>query len=281
MYPSGVPGVSVRLVTLPNGVLVRVVEAGPASGRAVLMVHGWGGCLYSFAEQIPVLAGAGYRVAAIDLPGHGLSEKPADESHYTMPAMAKVVLGVADALGIDGFTYMGHSMGTAIGLRMVIQGERRIERLITISAPNLGRTPIVGVLRALSPRLIDPVIPPLLTRATIRMVLRGAFGTPGRPTPDDVDQYWATTQFEGIVAACRLLLHRFDFARLPDEILRSLTLPVLAIIGGRDRMVFRGTEGAAMLPNARVVRIPEGGHLVMQECYARANEEILAFLARN
>ena len=278
MYPAGVPGVSVRLVTLPNGVLVRVVESGPASGRAVLMVHGWGGCIYSYSEQIPVLAGAGYRVAAIDLPGHGLSEKPTDPSHYTMPAMAAVVLGVADALGIHRFTYMGHSMGTALGLRMVIQGESRIERLITISAPNLGRTPIVPVLRALSPRLINRLIPPLLTRKTITLVLRGAFGTAGRPTQTDIEQYWATTQFDGIVEACRLLLHRFDFARLPDETLRSLTLPILALIGGRDRLVFSGTEGAAMLPNARIVRIPDGGHLVMQECHARANEEILSFL---
>ena len=281
MYPAGVPGMSVRLVTLPNDVLVRVVESGPPDGRAVLLVHGWGGTIYSFSEQLPALAAAGFRALAIDLPGHGLSEKPLDESHYTTSAMASVVTGVADALGVGRFAYVGHSMGGALGLRMVEAGERRIERLILISAASLGSAPIIGVVKLLSPRFINPLIPPMLTRATIRMVLRVAFGTPNRPTPADVDQYWATTQFDEGGWACRALLHRFTFDKVPDATLRSLPVPALVLLGGRDRLVIGGADRALLIPRGRSVVIPEGGHLVMQECVERSNEAILGFLAAN
>ena len=278
MYPSGVPGVSVRLVTLPNGLLVRVVESGPANGRPVILVHGWGSCIYTFSEQIPALAAAGYRTLALDLPGHGLSEKPLDESNYTTAALASAVLGVADALGVGRFTFIGHSMGGALGLRMVEWGETRIERLVVIGAASLGTAPILGVVKTLSPRLINPLIPPLLTRATFTLILRVAFGTKHRPTETDIDQYWATSQFVEGGWACRALLHRFNFKRIPDATLRSLRLPVLVLLGGRDRLVWGGAGRGALIPGGRCVTIPEGGHLMMQECPERANQEILAFL---
>jgi haloalkane dehalogenase len=81
MYPAGVAGVTVRRHRLANRLTVRVLESGPADGEAVLLVHGWGGCVYSFAELIPALNHAGFRTVALDLPGHGLSDKPVDESH--------------------------------------------------------------------------------------------------------------------------------------------------------------------------------------------------------
>jgi pimeloyl-ACP methyl ester carboxylesterase len=162
---------------------------------------------------------------------------------------------------------------------MVENGQRRIDRLIVISAASLGSAPIIGVAKLFSPRFINPLIPPLLSRTAITLVLRVAFGTPGRPTSADVDQYWATTQFDEGGWACRALLHRFTFDRVPDATLRALRIPVLAILGGCDRLVLGGGERAALIPNSRTVTIPEGGHLVMQECAARANAEILDFLA--
>src|SRR5690242_21416445 len=48
-----------------------------SSGRPVVLVHGWGACVYTFRYAIDALAGAARRVVAFDLRGHGLSEKPA------------------------------------------------------------------------------------------------------------------------------------------------------------------------------------------------------------
>jgi len=278
MYPAGVPGISVRYVTLDDGVTVRVVESGPQKSDAVLLVHGWGGSVYSFAENIPALARAGHRTIAIDLPGHGLSDKPTDESKYTTRALADVVRGVATALGVRRFTYVGHSMGGALGLALATEGEKRLERLVLVSAASLGSAPIIGPAKLLSPRLVNSIMPRLLTRGLIALVLRVAYGTGERPTEHDIDEYWAPTQFDEYAWACRAILHRFTFRRTPATKLRSLRLPVLVIVGGRDRLVRGSLSRAKLIPTARVVPIREGGHLVMQECAVKTNAELLAFL---
>lgn len=221
MYPAGVPGISVRYVTLDDGVTVRVVESGPQKSDAVLLVHGWGGSVYSFAENIPALARAGHRTIAIDLPGHGLSDKPTDESKYTTRAFADVVRGVATALGVRRFTFVGHSMGGALGLALATEGEERLERLVLVSAASLGSAPIIGPVKLLSPPLVNRIVPRLLTRGLIALVLRVAYGTGERPTERDIDEYWAPTQFDEHAWACRALLHRFTFRRTPATKLRS------------------------------------------------------------
>jgi pimeloyl-ACP methyl ester carboxylesterase len=60
--------------------------------------------------------------------------------------------------------------------------------------------------------------------------------------------------------------------------LRSLRLPVLVITGGRDLIVRGVASRAKLIPTARIVAIPEGGHLVLQECASKVNEEVLTFL---
>lgn len=279
MYPAGVPGVSARYVSLGDGLTVRVIESGPASASAVLLVHGWGGCVYSFAEMLPALAAAGHRAIAFDLPGHGLSDKPRDESRFSTRALSNVVLAVADAVGVRGFTFVGHSMGGSLGLDLAVRGERRVERLVLIDAVGIGAVPSIGPLKLLSPRILNRLVPKLLTRAVVKVILRGAFSTAGRPTERDIDEYWAPTQFDGLAAACRACVHRATWARQPATTLRELRLPVLVIAGGRDRIVRGSAARAALIPGARVVPIREGGHLALQECADQTNEELLKFLS--
>ena len=105
-----------------------------------------------------------------------------------------------------------------------------------------------------------------------------AFGTPERPTDRDIDEYWAPTQFPEYARACRVCLHRVTWARVPATKLRSLRLPVLVITGGRDLLVRGGASRARLIPGARIVTIPRGGHLVLQECSTQTNAELVSFL---
>lgn len=278
MYPAGEPRINVRYVTLADGIKVRVLESVPEQRDTVLLVHGWGASAYSFAETIPAVAAAGYRAVAFDLPGHGLSDKPADASKYTTSALADAVLGVADAMGVRRFTFVGHSMGGSLGLELAVRGERRLERLVLISPPALGRVPMVPVARLFSPRVVDRVVPPLLGRGLLTLLLRVVFATPNRPTTRDIDEYWAPTQFDEFAASCRACLHRVTWKRVAATKLRSLRLPVLVIVGGRDRFVRAVAPRAKLIPTAQVVLIPEGGHLVMQECATKVNAKLLLFL---
>ncbi len=278
MYPAGVAGITAHRRRLGNGVSVRIVEGGPPEGEAVLLVHGWGGCVYSFAELIPALVHGGYRVVAIDLPGHGLSDKPLDERHYTTRALIDVVLEVAELLGLSRFSYIGHSMGGLLGLRLATGGLRGMERLVLISSAGLTRVPALGPARVLSPGFLKRLIPPTMSRRLITGILRAAYGTKERPTTRDIDEYWAMTQWDEYSLACRACLHHVDFSRVEATKLRALRIPVLVITGGRDRVVGKGGKRGRLIPTARLVFIREGGHLVMQECAPRTNAEILSFL---
>ena len=282
MYPAGVAGLATRFETLDRGIRVRLIEGGQRHSPAVLLVHGWGGYAYSFAELIPALLHAGYRVVALDLPGHGLSDKPAEESWYSEESLTRVVVQIAEREQLGPFAYVGHSMGGLLGLRLAVNGTlASLRRLVLISSAGLTRIPILPPIRAISPRVVNRIVPPLLTRGVITGILRAAFGTKDRPTQHDIDQYWALTQWDEYAWACRACLHHVNFSSVPAEQLRSLRIPVLVISGGRDRVIggAGGSKRAKLIPTARLVHLREGGHLVMQECAQRTNAEIVAFLS--
>lgn len=282
MYPAGVTGIETRFLTLDRGLRVRVLDGGSRDGAAILLVHGWGGYSYSFAEMIPALVHAGYRVLALELPGHGLSDKPGDASWYSEPSLTRVVIEVADRERLASFAYVGHSMGGLLGLKLAMAGTLPgMRRLVLISSAGLSRIAVLPPVKFLSPSPVNRFVPTMLTRAVIAGILRAAFGTKDRPTEVDVDQYWALTQWDAYAWACRACLHHVDFSRLPAVKLRSLRVPVLVITGGRDRVVGGAvvSKRSRLIPTARQVHLREGGHLVMQELAAKTNPEILAFLS--
>lgn len=281
MYPAGEPGVSVRYVTLDDGLTVRVIESGPPRDDPVLLVHGLGACVYTYAETIPALAAAGHRAIAFDLPGHGLSDKPTDESKYTTRALTDAILAVATAVGARRFSLVGHSMGGLLSLEVAMRSEGRLERLVLINAPGLGAAPILGPVKLmLLPRIVNRIVPALLTRTAAALTLRVAFGTRGRPTKRDIDEYWAPTQFDEYAWACRACICQVTWRRAPATKLRSLRLPVLVIQGRRDLLVRGLASRAKLIPTARIVTIRKGGHLVLQECASETNAALLPFLQR-
>ena len=282
MYPAGVHGIATRFLTLGRGIRVRILEGGSVHGRAVLLVHGWGGYSYSFAEMIPALVHAGYRVVALELPGHGLSDKPADPSWYSEASLTRVLVEVVDRERLGPFAYIGHSMGGLLGLRLAIAGRTPgMRRLVLISSAGLSRLAVLPPIKVLSPSPVNRFVPAMLTRAVIAGILRAAFGTTDRPTELDVDQYWALTQWNEYAWACRACLHHVDFSPVPTIQLRRVRMPVLVITGGRDRVVGGAavSKRSRLIPTARQVHLPDGGHLVMQELASRTNPEILAFLS--
>ena len=169
-------------------------------------------------------------------------------------------------------------MGGAIGLDLARRPNSRVEKLVLINSIGLGRTPLMRPVRAVTPAAVERLLPPLLRRLTIHLILRIAFATKGRPTQRDIDEYWAPTQFPEMMRACRLLAHHFDFEPMADDALRILSVPLLAVGTGRDRMVHGSAERAHLVPGARVLAFEEGGHLAMQECADRVNPAILDFL---
>ncbi|MDN5857371.1 MAG: haloalkane dehalogenase [Pseudonocardia sp.] len=113
----------------PDGGTLRMawVEAGPADGPPVLLLHGEPTWSYLYRTMLPVLADAGFRAIAPDLVGFGRSDKPAEPGDHTYARHVEWVRSLAfDALGLRGVTLVGQDWGGLIGLRLVAEHPDRV-----------------------------------------------------------------------------------------------------------------------------------------------------------
>jgi pimeloyl-ACP methyl ester carboxylesterase len=116
-------------------------------GHALLFVHGWGGW-HGYWRHLWPTAVPRFRSLAVDLPGFGLSEKPAAE--YTVEWLAEWLVGLLDAKGIRRAVLVGHSMGGMIATVLAARHPERVERLVTINAPAHGPTAFSRRVRMMS-----------------------------------------------------------------------------------------------------------------------------------
>ena len=105
---------------------------GDGDGPRVLALHGW---LDNAASFIPLAAHLpGVQLAAPHLPGHGRSAHLAPGAEYTSGVAVNAVLDIADALGWDTFSLLGHSMGARIASLVAASVPDRVRRLVAIEA---------------------------------------------------------------------------------------------------------------------------------------------------
>lgn len=102
----------------------------------LLALHGWLDNAGSFARLAPRLA-ASHHVIALDLPGHGHSDHLAEGASYHWPEYVRAAIAAADALGLDRFTLLGHSLGAGIASMVAAARPERIERLLLIEGLGL------------------------------------------------------------------------------------------------------------------------------------------------
>lgn len=273
MFPAGVPGIATRRVTLRSGLQLRVAESGAAAAPPVLLLHGWGASIYMWRAWFAPLAAAGRRVIAVDLPGHGLSDKPEDDAIYRLAPLMQVVRELLDAEGLERVDVVAQSMAGTIALELALAGDSRIARLSLVNPACFGRVPLLRLTPLLHSRLIGRLMPYLLTRGSVARAHRLVYGDPSRITQHDIDQYWAPSQFPAYARALWRLALGFAWGRQPaDDMarrLRTLRVPVRVVLGGRDRLVcdsrpyVAGLAAAGATFEARVVET--GGHAVNEE----------------
>lgn len=118
-------------IATPGGELTAL-QWGNADAPPLLALHGWLDNAASFARLAPLLA-AHHRVIALDLPGHGHSAHlPAPARRYHIVDQVDCVLDFADALGLDRFDLLGHSLGAGIASLIASATPSRIASLVLI-----------------------------------------------------------------------------------------------------------------------------------------------------
>lgn len=106
----------------------------PGQATTVIMIHGFMGSSYEYHDFFTEMVKTNdFTVIAFDSMGFGFSDKPLD-FEYTSQNHALTLLTAIDALGIDTFTLMGHSMGGGIAIRMALIDQSRIDNLVLIAA---------------------------------------------------------------------------------------------------------------------------------------------------
>jgi pimeloyl-ACP methyl ester carboxylesterase len=115
---------------------------------ALLLVHGYTGSSLDWVDVHDALA-ADRRVVAYDHRGHGRSSHP---SEYSFDRLDADLLGVVDALGLDGYHLLGHSMGGVIALRHVLAHAGRVRSLILMDT---GAEAIGGALSDTLPPVVE------------------------------------------------------------------------------------------------------------------------------
>jgi pimeloyl-ACP methyl ester carboxylesterase len=250
-----------------DGYRMHYLAMGPASGPAVILVHGLGGRAEDWWNVAPVMAKAGFRVYMPDLLGFGRSQQPADFS-YSVHDQATVVVHFMDALGVKQADVAGWSMGGWIVQLIASDHPERVSRLILIDSVGLNIKPLWDTnlfvptsyqeLAELDALLMPnpPPIPPFIARDFLRR-FRG--------------NGWVIK---------RALATMMTAQDVTDNLLPQLRMPVLIVWGSLDKIapVDQAQTMHHLIPQSQLLLIPDCGHMVPLQCGAEMDSAALKFI---
>lgn len=119
-----------------NGVKLHVVVGG--GGPLVMLLHGWPECWATWRHVLQPLKDAGFTVAACDLRGFNLSEKPPEVSDYKTSTVCEDIAALIKTLGFQKAHVIGHDWGGAVAWRLAQQRDDVVDKLVVINCPHPG-----------------------------------------------------------------------------------------------------------------------------------------------
>ena len=277
-----------------NGARFHVACTG--DGPLVLFLHGFPEFWWAWRHQLPVLAAAGFRAAAMDLRGYGASDKP--PRGYDPRTLAADVAGVIRSLGARDAVVVGHGWGGLATWSVAVLHPEQVHRIAVVSMPH--------PMRLRSAHLSDPAQvsasrhvlsfqrPVLPERALMRndaalvgRLLR-TWSSPGWPDPEADRRYRAAMQIPG-VANCSLEPYRWalrsvarsDGVRYARHMRKPVTAPTLQLHGENDPVLLpRSAVGSDQYVDApyRWRLLPGVGHFPHEEKPDAFNAELVSWL---
>jgi len=236
---------------------------------AVVLVHGFGGSLETWAANQAALAAAGHVVAALDLPGHGESSE--DVGTGSLDDLALAVRDYLDAVGIRRAHFVGHSMGAAACLALTDHAPARVRSLTLVGPAGLGQKINADVIRGLvAARSRDELAP----------LLRVLFADATQVTDGLLDRMVAHKQRPGAVEALMKIASSRYSGTPSGRQLRDVAgaVPTLMIWGLEDRMIPPPAPGEFARAGVLVRVLPHAGHMVQVEAADEVNRLVSDFL---
>lgn len=261
-----------------DGVAVRVRISGPETGPPIVLIHGIGRSLEDWQDSQDILAGR-HRVISLDLPGFGLTTRL--QGRPGLPAFARVVLGLLDAVGETRPVYlMGNSLGGAVSMTVAATAPERVAGLVLAASAGFGRKVHVP----LSPMFYAGLAALPLVGKRFRVLAREAgvqvnrnlFDDPTLATPDMIKhagKVGRQPDFRATFLATASGIGAPVFGTYPRwrrRLLESVAasgIPALVVWGESDKVlpVDHFHSVAAVLPNASTHLFPATGHMPQVE----------------
>jgi pimeloyl-ACP methyl ester carboxylesterase len=265
------------------GLRVHYIDEGNREGRTLILVHGFAASVHAWRPWIERLA-PDYRLIAIDLPGHGLTEAPAGY-RASLEGNAALVDALANETGVRRFVLAGNSMGGAVSLAYAMAHGDRLDGLVLVDAAGWpgkdgeasGGPPwFVGLFNNGFGRWIIKSINPRLFAGG---GLKSAYLDEALVTDAVLDRYVDLAMAIGHRDV--LLTQQSQPAKpwTPTDFARIAT-PTLVMAGEQDKLipVEQSREIAGAIPGAKLAIYPDGGHLPMEQLPDATTKDLRTFL---
>jgi len=259
------------LIHLKNGITLDYVVQGKPDGPVIVLLHGAGDSWHSYERVLPLLP-VEYRVYAVTLRGHGMSDHP--ETGYQRKDFAADILDFLDQLKIHHATLVGHSLGSFVAQKTAELDTDHLSRLVLIgSGPGVAKNPQVqDEIRKSFAAIQDPV--PYTFARDFQA------STVYSPIPA-----WFFERMVGealrVPASTWHGLGEGITAPESVEELKKIRVPTLLFWGEKDSIFNREDQDVLlkMIPHSSLKVYPETGHALHWERPEQFAQDLLKFIA--
>lgn len=227
----------------------------------VVLIHGAGGSHLSWSSQIRRMNG--FRVYALDLPGHG---KSSSAGQQTIPAYTRFILEWMRLVGLPRAIFVGHSMGGAIAQEISLNFPEQVIALGLIGTAS--RLPV-------NQQLLEETTSANNFQIAVEKIVSWSFDNSCPPRLKELVARRMAETRPSVLHDDLLACNSFDItARVPE-----ITCPTLVLCGANDRMVpLRAMESlASLIPGAHFEVIPGAGHMVVLEKPQSVADALMGF----
>ncbi len=271
------------ILRVPVGPGTAHVERYGHGGTPFILLHGFGTCSFLWRYVAPLLAAAGHTAYAVDLFGHGESDRTPD-ADLSITAQAEYLDAAMTSLRVSRAIIVGNDLGGAVALRLAATRPERVDKLVLINTPAYDELPArdITTMQRSTARFAIRVTRGVLGAAPlVQTVLEGSVASPESMPTRLVARYLAPfTGGDGVKHLLTLAaavkgddLEEIDF--------ETISAPTLIIRGREDQWV---SESIAIrlhneIPNSRFISIDDVARLIPEELPDYLCELMLEFHA--
>jgi pimeloyl-ACP methyl ester carboxylesterase len=257
-----------------DGLKVRYLESGKGKKRHILFIHGLGSAADRWMK-IPEALSSDFHSVAVDLPGFGESDKPANVE-YTIDLFRKFIISFQKAISIhdEETSLIGHSLGGYIASEIAIQNQNQVKKLVLIDSSGMLNQP-TPILEEYLSAAMNP------SRDNVRKAFEKMVVDSSRISPQLVDGFIRRMNMPNAEYAFKSTLANSAETQIGFDRLRQINgIPTLILWGVHDKVIpiEHSKIFKEAIENSKLEIIDDAGHAPFAEKPDQVYEILRNFL---